>query len=150
MFGVFSPQGDSFYICQLASCRKAWTRQKHVSYHCYGANRRPSGDNGGCSEKVFWQPKCHPQSSFSVIHKNVLDNSVMSFFAPFCRTLTVKNLAREDAASQWLAYKSQTELHAVVQHGNPQEIIPYAIALTSHLNQVILGAQLRCLNCCLP
>lgn len=137
MFGVFSQQGDSFYICQLASGRKTWTRQKHVSYHCYSANRRPPGDNGRCSEKVVWQPKPHPQSSFSVTYKNVLDESVMSSFAPFCRTLTVKNPMREDAASRWLTNKSQTELRAVVQHGNPQEIIPYAIALTSHLNQVM-------------
>lgn len=66
-----------------------------------------------------------------------MDESVMSPFAPFCRTLTVKNPMREDAASRWLTNKSQTELRAVVQHGNPQEIIPYAIALTSHLNQVM-------------
>lgn len=42
----------------------------------------------------------------------------------------------EDTVSQWLTNKSQTELRAVVQHGNPQEIIPYSIALTSQLNQV--------------
>lgn len=54
----------------------------------------------------------------------------------FCRILTVKSPVSEDAASQWLTEKSQTELHTLVQHGNPQEIIPYAIALTSHLNQV--------------
>uniref|UniRef100_A0A3B4YDK7 Polycystin-1-like n=1 Tax=Seriola lalandi dorsalis TaxID=1841481 RepID=A0A3B4YDK7_SERLL len=39
-----------------------------------------------------------------------------------CPTLTLRN-------------KSQTELWALVQHGNPQEIIPYSIALTSQLNQ---------------
>lgn len=44
---------------------------------------------------------------------------------------------REDTASQWLKSKIQTELRAVVQHGNPQQIIPYAIALTSYLNQVM-------------
>ncbi|TWW81623.1 Polycystin-1 [Takifugu flavidus] len=52
------------------------------------------------------------------------------------KMLTVKSPVSEDAASQWLTEKSQTELHTLVQHGNPQEIIPYAIALTSHLNQL--------------
>lgn len=43
---------------------------------------------------------------------------------------------RADCAVQWLKNKSETELWALVQHGNPQEIIPYSIALTSQLNQV--------------
>lgn len=51
--------------------------------------------------------------------------------------LTVENPARDDVANQWLRNKSQTELWALVQHGNPQEIIPYSIALTSQLNQVV-------------
>lgn len=51
--------------------------------------------------------------------------------------LTVHNPVREEVASQWLRNKSQTELWALVQHGNPQEIIPYSIALTSQLNQVL-------------
>lgn len=51
--------------------------------------------------------------------------------------LTVKNPVRDDLASQWLRSKSQTELWVLVQHGNPQEIIPYSIALTSQLNQVL-------------
>lgn len=55
----------------------------------------------------------------------------------FPRTLTVENPAVNEAASQWLRNKSQTELWALVQHGNPQEIIPYCIALTSKLNQVV-------------
>lgn len=61
----------------------------------------------------------------------------MTLFPPSCRTLTINNPVRGDAASQWLTGKSQTELRAVVQHGNPQEIVPYTIALTSHLNQVM-------------
>uniref|UniRef100_A0A3B4YHA8 Polycystin-1-like n=1 Tax=Seriola lalandi dorsalis TaxID=1841481 RepID=A0A3B4YHA8_SERLL len=52
------------------------------------------------------------------------------------RTLRIENPARDEVASQWLRNKSQTELWALVQHGNPQEIIPYSIALTSQLNQV--------------
>uniref|UniRef100_A0A3B5AAD0 Polycystic kidney disease 1b n=1 Tax=Stegastes partitus TaxID=144197 RepID=A0A3B5AAD0_9TELE len=36
-----------------------------------------------------------------------------------------------------LRNKSQTELWALVQHGNPQEVVPYSIALTSKLNQAV-------------
>ncbi|KAM7382093.1 hypothetical protein PAMA_012795 [Pampus argenteus] len=55
------------------------------------------------------------------------------------KTLTVENPARDKVASQWLRNKSQTELWALVQHGNPQEIIPYSIALTRQLNQMESG-----------
>lgn len=48
----------------------------------------------------------------------------------------MKHPVRGDAASRWLANKSQTELHAAVRHGNPQEVVPFAIALSSQLNQV--------------
>ncbi|KAM4623628.1 polycystin-1 [Polymixia lowei] len=54
------------------------------------------------------------------------------------RTLTV-HPARGKVASQWLRNKSQTELWVLLQHGNPQEIIAYSIALTSHLNQMESG-----------
>ncbi|XP_044035256.1 polycystin-1 isoform X2 [Siniperca chuatsi] len=59
------------------------------------------------------------------------------------RMLTVENPARDEVASQWLRKKSQTELWALVQHGNPQEIIPYSIALTSQLNQMESGQTAR-------
>ncbi|KAM9837407.1 polycystin-1 [Aulostomus maculatus] len=52
------------------------------------------------------------------------------------RTLIVETPVRDSAAGQWLRNKSQTELWALVQHGYPQEIIPYSIALTSQLNQM--------------
>ncbi|XP_051273916.1 polycystin-1 isoform X2 [Dicentrarchus labrax] len=55
------------------------------------------------------------------------------------RILTVEHPAKDRVASQWLRNKSQTELWALVQHGNPQEIIPYSIALTSQLNQMESG-----------
>lgn len=51
------------------------------------------------------------------------------------RTLEVKS--PNDDVREWLKKKSQTELWSIVQHGNPQEIIPYSIALSSHLNQVV-------------
>ena len=63
--------------------------------------------------------------------------SVQSLFAPLSRVLTVVNTVRAEAASQWLRNKSQAELWALIQHGNPQEILPYSIALTSQLNQVV-------------
>ncbi|XP_069373627.1 polycystin-1 isoform X2 [Paralichthys olivaceus] len=52
------------------------------------------------------------------------------------RTLTIENPAVDEITSEWLRNKSQTELWALVQHGNPQELIPYTIALTSQLNQM--------------
>ncbi|XP_068439233.1 polycystin-1 [Clinocottus analis] len=55
------------------------------------------------------------------------------------RKLTVETPPRDGVASQWLRSKSQIELWALVQHGNPQEIIPYSIALTSQLNQMESG-----------
>lgn len=36
----------------------------------------------------------------------------------------------------WLKKKSQEELWALLKQGNPQDVIPYAMALTSQLNQV--------------
>uniref|UniRef100_A0A674JJH7 Polycystin 1, transient receptor potential channel interacting n=1 Tax=Terrapene triunguis TaxID=2587831 RepID=A0A674JJH7_9SAUR len=43
--------------------------------------------------------------------------------------------------TSWLKNKSQSELWGVVQQGNPQEVIPYSLALITVLNQV--RAQLR-------
>lgn len=55
------------------------------------------------------------------------------------------NPAVSEAAGQWLRHKSRTELWALVQHGNPQEIIPYSIALTSKLNQVSDTFMFQCM-----
>lgn len=77
------------------------------------------------------------EKTFRVLHIMPDEFSVQFLFAPFCRMLTIKNPVRDDLASQWLRNKSQTELWVLVQHGNPQEIIPYSIALTSQLNQVL-------------
>lgn len=38
--------------------------------------------------------------------------------------------------TEWLKKKSQEELYALLKRGNPQDVIPYATALTSQLNQV--------------
>ncbi|KAL6094663.1 uncharacterized protein ACO6RY_16023 [Pungitius sinensis] len=55
------------------------------------------------------------------------------------RNLTVKTPQRDEVASRRLRNKSRTQLWALVQHGNPQEIVPYSIALTSQLNQMESG-----------
>lgn len=39
-------------------------------------------------------------------------------------------------AMEWLKNKTQEELWALLKQGNPQDVIPYAMALTSQLNQV--------------
>ncbi|XP_066559064.1 polycystin-1 [Amia ocellicauda] len=55
------------------------------------------------------------------------------------RTLTVllPSLPAEgQGVIQWLKNKSQSELWSVVQQANPQEVIPYSLALTSMLNQI--------------
>ncbi|KAM6951025.1 polycystin-1 [Aplochiton taeniatus] len=52
------------------------------------------------------------------------------------RTLTVVRPVERYVASQWLRNKSRTELWAILQHGNRQELIPYTIALSSQLNQI--------------
>uniref|UniRef100_A0A3Q3KVW2 Polycystic kidney disease 1b n=1 Tax=Labrus bergylta TaxID=56723 RepID=A0A3Q3KVW2_9LABR len=59
------------------------------------------------------------------------------------RVLSVENPAGDKVASQWLTNKRRTELWALVQHGNPQEIIPYSIALTSQLNQTARELKVR-------
>ncbi|XP_054604965.2 polycystin-1 isoform X2 [Nothobranchius furzeri] len=55
------------------------------------------------------------------------------------RTLVVEDLPSSKTSSGWLGHKSQMELVTLVQHGNPQEIIPYSIALISKLNQMKSG-----------
>ncbi|XP_038592316.1 polycystin-1 [Micropterus salmoides] len=77
--------------------------------------------------------------SVRLLIENLLGAKVIALNRP----LTVENPARDEVASQWLRNKSQTELWALVQHGNPQEIIPYSIALTSQLNQMESGQTAR-------
>ncbi|XP_030255555.1 polycystin-1 [Sparus aurata] len=59
------------------------------------------------------------------------------------RVLTIVNTVRVEDDSQWLRNKSQAELWALIQNGNPQEILPYSIALTSQLNQMESGQSVR-------
>ncbi|XP_055006463.1 LOW QUALITY PROTEIN: polycystin-1 [Boleophthalmus pectinirostris] len=64
----------------------------------------------------------------------LIENSLGAKITALNRTLEVRNPI--DNSSKWLRSKAQTELRSLVQHGNPQEIIPYSMALLSHLNQV--------------
>ncbi|XP_041830823.1 polycystin-1 [Melanotaenia boesemani] len=80
------------------------------------------------------------QKNMSVITVSVLvEDHLGAMVTALNRTLTVINPASDKVPIQWLKNKSQTELWALVQHGNPQEIIPYSIALTSKLNQMEIG-----------
>lgn len=47
-------------------------------------------------------------------------------------------LLSERHSTEWLKNRSQSELRALLQQGNPQDIIQYSVALTSQLNLVIL------------
>ncbi|XP_070708244.1 polycystin-1 [Pempheris klunzingeri] len=81
-----------------------------------------------------------PERSVSVITVTLLvEDHLGAKVIALNRILTVESPAGDKDASQWLRNKSQTELWALVQHGNPQEIIPYSIALTSQLNQMDSG-----------
>ncbi|KYO31114.1 hypothetical protein Y1Q_0016466 [Alligator mississippiensis] len=54
------------------------------------------------------------------------------------RTLTLRMPhlpSRSLTITSWLKNKSQTELWGMVQQGNPQEVIPYSLALITVLNQ---------------
>ncbi|XP_029311858.1 polycystin-1 [Cottoperca gobio] len=80
------------------------------------------------------------EKSLSVITVTLLvEDHLGSKVMALNRMLTVETPPKDAAASQWLRNKSQTELWALVQHGNPQEIIPYSIALSSQLNQMDSG-----------
>ncbi|XP_039595651.1 polycystin-1 isoform X2 [Polypterus senegalus] len=70
-----------------------------------------------------------------VIH---VEDSLGSSTVALNRTLTVSLpllLSGFQDLTDWLKNKSQSELWGVVQQGNPQEVIPYSIALISALNK---------------
>ncbi|XP_067100237.1 LOW QUALITY PROTEIN: polycystin-1-like [Osmerus mordax] len=52
------------------------------------------------------------------------------------RTLSVRRPGPGEVAREWLKNRSRTELQSALQHGNPQDLIPYCISLSSLLNQV--------------
>ncbi|XP_017271539.1 polycystin-1 [Kryptolebias marmoratus] len=69
----------------------------------------------------------------------IIENHLGAKVTALNRTLIVENPQSDQADDQWIRNKSQTELWALVQHANPQEIIPYSIALISKLNQMKFG-----------
>ncbi|XP_043109222.1 polycystin-1 [Puntigrus tetrazona] len=71
----------------------------------------------------------------TVIHVLVLvEDSMGASVIAAKKNLTV--LLSEQCTTEWLRNKSQSELWALRQQGNPQDIIQYSIALSSHLNQI--------------
>ncbi|KAK7918559.1 hypothetical protein WMY93_009843 [Mugilogobius chulae] len=50
--------------------------------------------------------------------------------------ITILVLIEDNLGAKTTALNSQAELWPLVQHGNPHEIIPFSMALLSHLNQV--------------
>ncbi|XP_037133585.1 polycystin-1 isoform X2 [Syngnathus acus] len=70
----------------------------------------------------------------------LIEDNLGSSVVALNRTLSVQSHVN---TSEWLGTKSQKDMWALVQHGNPQEIIPYSIALTSQLNQMESGPNTR-------
>ncbi|XP_072311941.1 polycystin-1 [Eucyclogobius newberryi] len=64
----------------------------------------------------------------------LIENNLGAKITALNRTLEVRN--HVDSSGEWLRSKAKTKLWSLVQHGNSQEIIPYSMALLSHLNQV--------------
>lgn len=53
-----------------------------------------------------------------------------------CRNLMVIAPVTDHNKTECLKKKSQEKLWDLLKQGNPQDVIPYAMALTSQLNQV--------------
>ncbi|XP_058845967.1 polycystin-1 isoform X1 [Acipenser ruthenus] len=80
-----------------------------------------------------------PPGAFSTITVLIqVENSLGAKTTALNRTLSVSMPLLPSgfqSITDWLKNKSQSELWGVVQQGNPQEVIPYSIALISALNQ---------------
>ncbi|XDV44535.1 hypothetical protein PO909_012797 [Leuciscus waleckii] len=73
--------------------------------------------------------------NISVVHMLVLvEDSMGASVIAARKNLTV--LLCDHCTTEWLRNKSQSEFWALLQQGNPQDIIQYSIALTSQLNQL--------------
>lgn len=82
--------------------------------------------------------KLRMQGRGSDLKRPIEVNCKKTVYGCFCffRTITVLRPVDGDGITEWLRNKSQTELSGLLQQGNPQQLIPYSIALTSQLNQV--------------
>nr|XP_023692667.1 polycystin-1-like isoform X3 [Paramormyrops kingsleyae] len=77
------------------------------------------------------------EKKMSVINVLVLvEDDLGSVITALNRTLVVLEPKGDQRTTEWLRNKCQSELWALFQNGNPQEVIPYTIALTSQLNQI--------------
>ncbi|MGH0144935.1 UNVERIFIED_CONTAM: hypothetical protein FKN15_004376 [Acipenser sinensis] len=80
-----------------------------------------------------------PPGAFSTITVLIqVENSLGAKTTALNRTLSVSMPLLPSgfqSITDWLKNKSQSELWGVMQQGNPQEVIPYSIALISALNQ---------------
>ncbi|KAG1931752.1 polycystin-1 [Pimephales promelas] len=73
--------------------------------------------------------------NISVVHMLVLvEDSMGASVIAARKNLTV--MLCDHCTMEWLRNKSQSEFWALLQQGNPQDIIQYSIALTSQLNQL--------------
>ncbi|XP_016387823.1 polycystin-1 [Sinocyclocheilus rhinocerous] len=75
------------------------------------------------------------EENLSVIYVLVLvEDSMGASVIAARKNLTV--LLRDQCTTEWLRNKSQSELWALRQQGNPQDITQYSVALSSQLNQL--------------
>ncbi|CAB1338155.1 unnamed protein product [Coregonus sp. 'balchen'] len=122
-----SPQ--LIYILQVASSCPGWGKACPLLTLYRGTQRTfgslvPLGEAG-------------PEKDLSIISVILqVEDHLGSKVTALNRTITVLRPVDGDGITEWLRNKSQTELWGLLQQGNPQQLIPYSIALTSQLNQV--------------
>nr|XP_057917818.1 polycystin-1 [Doryrhamphus excisus] len=122
-----SPTSELIYTFQVAPCHHPTTCSPVTLY---------KGTRSSFGSIVPAGTLMHGQHKSLITVALLIEGNLGTQVIALNKTLTVHTQVN---ASEWLRTKSQTDLWAVVQHGNSQEIIPYAIALTSQLNQIKPG-----------
>ncbi|XP_062299163.1 polycystin-1 [Scomber scombrus] len=130
-----SDASQLFYTFQVAPCQPISTMCPMITLY--------RGTRSTFGSLVPVGSPGHERNMSVIIVTVLIENHLGAKVIALNKTLTVENLARDEVASQWLRNKSQTEMWALIQHGNPQDIIPYSIALTSQLNQMEPGQNVR-------
>ncbi|TUC86172.1 Polycystin-1 [Bagarius yarrelli] len=115
-----------------------WTRSLCTQRHYFICGKQISGwtDDDSSSAQMIYAlqvAQCENASNITVM-VTVEDNAGAKVTA-IKRNLVVMVPNGQDT-TKWLKKKSQEELWALLKQGNPQDVIPYAMALTSQLNQV--------------
>uniref|UniRef100_A0A8C3SV84 Polycystin 1, transient receptor potential channel interacting n=1 Tax=Chelydra serpentina TaxID=8475 RepID=A0A8C3SV84_CHESE len=153
-------------VCTLTPEHNLYLLETLVSYQCTGNSARASFGSPGQLIYTLIAERCSPdgrhcqpfclyrgiKSSFSTFLPaaaggsrttvNVLvelEDSQGAKTLALNRTLTLAMPvlpAGFPTVTSWLKNKSQSELWGVVQQSNPQEVIPYSLALITVLNQV--------------